>query len=79
MKKATKIILCFLYLQESYESLGSIHSNTDVYEALRPQVKVAGEILLGFKYDEVKQHFEVQIHKAKGLVAGDTRKNTSDP
>eukprot|EP00112_Aurelia_sp_Birch-Aquarium-sp1_P021907 Seg60.3 transcript_id=Seg60.3/GoldUCD/mRNA.D3Y31 product="Synaptotagmin-like protein 4" protein_id=Seg60.3/GoldUCD/D3Y31 len=64
---------------ESYESLGSIHSNTDVYESLRPQVKVAGEILLGFKYDETKQHFEVQIHKAKGLVAADTRKNTSDP
>ena len=42
-------------------------------------MKVAGEILLGFKYDEAKQHFEVQIHKAKGLVAADTRKNTSDP
>ena len=42
-------------------------------------MKIAGEILLGLKYDETKQHFEVQIHKAKGLVAADSKKNTSDP
>eukprot|EP00794_Sanderia_malayensis_P000447 gene447-1088_t len=63
---------------ESYESLDSNRSD-DVYEAQRPQVKVAGEIFLGLKYEASSQHFEVQVHKAKGLVAVDTRKKTSDP
>ena len=50
-----------------------------MYEALRPQVNIAGEILLGLKYDESFQQFEVQVHKAKDLVAADARKNSSDP
>ena len=50
-----------------------------MYEALRPHVKVAGEIVLGLKYDAEGQRFEVQIHRANGLLAADSKKNTSDP
>ncbi|XP_065056875.1 uncharacterized protein LOC135685055 isoform X8 [Rhopilema esculentum] len=64
----------------SYESLNSYQSDEgDMYEALRPHVKVAGEIVLGLKYDAEAQRLEVQIHRANGLLAADSKKNTSDP
>ncbi len=69
--------ISYLYVfQGSLDSLDSNRSD-DIYETAEPQV--AGEILLGLKYDTSAQTFEIQIHKAKDLVAVDTEKNTSDP
>ena len=48
-------------------------------KALTLKVRVAGEILIGFKYLSKDKHFKVQIHRTKDLVAPDPKKHTSDP
>lgn len=40
---------------------------------------VTGEILFSVKYDDLSGIFSVNIEKAKGLAAVDTKKMTSDP
>ena len=40
---------------------------------------ITGEILFSVKYDELSGIFSINIEKAKGLAAVDTKKLTSDP
>lgn len=54
-------------------------SDDDDDDVIHPFVSVAGEILLGLKYNYHESVFEVQVHKAKDLIAADQRKNTTDP
>ena len=40
--------------------------------------QVAGEVYVGLRYDQKEKLFEVQVHKAKGLIVGDLVENTSN-
>ena len=68
-----------LVFQESYLSINSFQSDADLYDTIRPELKIAGQVMLGLKYDHVSGQLEVQVHKATDLFAVDTKKNTSDP
>ena len=74
------LLLHYFRIQERRDSVNSAYSDySDIDEALMPKVRVAGEILVGLKYLSKDKHFEVQIHRAKDLVAADPKKHTSDP
>lgn len=57
----------------------SIGSNYSDEEDLSESVQVAGDLLLGFKYDQKTKQFEVQVHKARDLIIGDSVENSTDP
>ena len=62
-----------MFLQES------IGSNYSDYDEFAPTVQVAGEIFIGLRYDHKEKSFEVQVHKAKGLLVGDSVENKTNP
>ncbi|XP_057306004.1 uncharacterized protein LOC130644420 isoform X4 [Hydractinia symbiolongicarpus] len=65
--------------EDDVDSIGEISDDDDDDDVIHPFVSVAGEILLGLKYNYHESIFEVQVHKAKDLIAADQRKNTTDP
>uniref|UniRef100_A0A7M5UU22 Uncharacterized protein n=1 Tax=Clytia hemisphaerica TaxID=252671 RepID=A0A7M5UU22_9CNID len=58
------------------DSIGSDYSDE---EDIAETVQVAGELLLGFRYVPKEKLFEVQVHKAKDLIIGDSIDNSTDP
>lgn len=57
----------------------SIGSNYSEDEDVSENVQVAGEVLLGFRFDHTEKLLEIQVHKAKDLIIGDSSENTTDP
>jgi len=52
-----------------YSMAGGDHGN----------LTITGELLFSVKYDELSGIFSINIEKAKGLAAVDTKKMTSEP
>lgn len=45
---------------------------------MQQTAQIAGEIYIGLRYDHKEKMFEVQVHKARGLIIGDPVENTSN-